>query len=126
MTAASTSRIFHKFGGRVTPTHVGHKTDDRGIPYWYVRGNVQWDDGGESAGTEIAPNALCVGDGADELPGHQQLNAVLDAMNKYLGEAGAWLREPKRMRGGVMIHWMPHEKAGEIALLLSSSGGSNA
>lgn len=114
----SNTAILHKFGGRVTPTHVGHKTGKDGVPYWYVRGDVQWDDGTASAGSEISPSHLCVSDGADELPGHQQINAVLDELNQYLAKAGGYLREPKRMRGGAMIHWLPHEKNGEIPLVL--------
>lgn len=110
------SKIFHKFGGQVVAIGVGHRTDN-GIPSWHVKGDVRWDDGTESKGLEISPGHLCIGnDPADELPGHREINAVLDAMNKYLGDAGAWLREGKRMRGGAIVHWLPHEKAGERKL----------
>src|SRR5689334_21689951 len=111
---ADTRVIGHRFGGVDTPTHVGHKTDNR-IAYRYIRGDVKWDDGTESVATEITPDKLCVANGADELRGHQQLNAVLDAMNNYLANAGEWLRGPKRVRG-MLVHWLPREKNGEVAL----------
>jgi hypothetical protein len=123
MSSAPTSLIGHRFGGVVTPTHVGHKTDNR-VAYWYIRGNVKWDDGTESVGTEITPDKLCIAEGADELRGHQHLNAVLDAMNAYLADTGAWLREPKRIRG-MLVHWLPHEKDGEMPLLVNGSWPSN-
>lgn len=115
--------VGHRFGGTITPTHVGHKTDSR-VAYWFIRGDVKWIDGTESAGAEITPNNLCVPDLYDDVSGRQQLNAVLDAINAYLADAGEWLREPKRIRG-MVVHWVPREKNGEVPLLVSGQWPSN-
>jgi hypothetical protein len=102
--------IEHKHGGVVTPTHLGHNTDDKGVPYWYVKGDVKWSDGSESKGLEIAPYALCHGeDSAD-------FDALLEKMSDYLRTAGNYI-PPTRIRGGYIIHWKPaKEKHAEVAL----------
>ncbi len=105
--------IYHRHGGTVTPTHVGHATD-RGVPYWYVRCDVAWDDGGHSKALLVSPTQLVYR--ADVSGSEAALHGLMKRMNQYLAGAGEWLKTPRRLRSGVVIHWQSNEKSGEQEL----------
>lgn len=85
------TKITHKFGGRITRiTGIAHTlgrgNSKRSEDSWHFIGNVEWDDGGKSVDTEIAPWAICtIGDA-----GRDEAQPIFDALSDYLNANGEW------------------------------------
>lgn len=87
---------FHKHGGQITritaiehrahPPQHGHSSDE-----WFFVGDVTWDDGTKSEGLEIAPYGLCCRDESQR----QEVDGLIEALNKYLSENGTWSEKGK-------------------------------
>ena len=111
-----TFHLLHKHGGRIVEVAaVGHHTDHDGVPYWYLKCAVEWDDGkGISPRQyEIAPDRLAYDQTKHEA--NKEGSAVLDALSKYLRERGRWLKKGK-WKGDKLIHWTPLKPEDELAI----------
>ncbi|MCW5631918.1 MAG: hypothetical protein KIT17_01145 [Rubrivivax sp.] len=87
----SPKTLFHRHGGKIVKVHgIAHcqcKPDQgRSRDYWYFECDVLWDDSGTEDTHEVEPFKL----GCDDPPGNAELKALMEAMNAYLLEHGAW------------------------------------
>lgn len=109
-----TAHLQHKHGGRITAIHSVAHAVDRGVAYWFYKGDVEWNDGGKSVNLEIAPWALCYDQ--KNLSAEKEYATVADTMQKHLIENGEW-HDQKRAKDGRVYSWSPKKKADmEIAL----------
>ena len=100
--------VSHRHGGTITQVDgighaVGTPRDGRSTDTWFFVGNVQWDDGGTSTGTEIAPFLLTCG-----AAGKPAVDALLEAMNAYLLANGTWCGRDTRHEGWYATNRNPH------------------
>jgi hypothetical protein len=91
--------ILHRSGGTIVQiTGIGHQVskprEGRSWDIWFYKGDVKWDDGGESLNLEIPPFALHV-----EPEGRAQYEALSDAMMEYLNKHGKWCDRESKHEG---------------------------
>ena len=100
-----TKHLQHRQGGRITAIHaIGHAMD-RGVASWFYLGDVEWSDGGRSAGLEIAPFCVCL-DQSD--PAAQaEYDAISTRLTDHLARAGVW-HDMKRTKDGRGYSWTPN------------------
>ncbi len=104
----------HKHGGRIVKVDAVEHATDRGVAYWFYRGDVEWRDGGKSVGTEIPPWAICYDHSIPEA--HAEYDTCSAALNGHLLEHGEWLERTKFTRDGRAVAWVAKSKAARTAV----------
>lgn len=108
-----TKHLMQKSGGRITAINaIGHSTY-KGVADWFYRGDIEWQNGGKSADTEIPPWAICVDHANPEALA--EYTKLSEALTIYLHHHGDWHKE-KHMKDGRIVSWTPHVKEDSIAL----------
>lgn len=108
-----TKHLEHKHGGRITEIHyVGHEVE-KGVPWYFFIGDIEWPDGKKSCDMEIAPNLICFDH--DIEAAHAECNVVMKKLNDYLLANGKW-HDRKGARNGCTFSWTPAKPKLQLAI----------
>lgn len=101
--------LTHRHGGRIVAIHsIGHVTE-RGVAWWFFRGDVQWPDSDKlHYDLEISPSCVCCDNAVDRAM--REYVMVQDALNHYLKISGRW--HDQKSKGDLVYSWTPKRKEG--------------